>query len=221
MTKMLRRHVVKLIFRLSLLIAAVFFYFRRPEMLEGGIFLWIIWLPLVAEMLFRLVPNKKIAMGARKHFRGSFAEGKLVRSTAHMHRGAILSGLGWLTITAAILLGLHLTSHLSFAAVLLLMLLYSILDLIFIIFFCPLRVLFMRNFCCTTCRIYNWDYFMMCAPLILFPSPFSLSLVLLSAAVVIRWEISLKRNPEFFSNKTNANLRCDACSDKLCHLRLK
>jgi hypothetical protein len=42
---------------------------------------------------------------------------------------------------------------------------YSICDIICILFFCPFQTWFMKNKCCSTCRIYNWDYAMMFTPL--------------------------------------------------------
>ena len=43
---------------------------------------------------------------------------------------------------------------------------FSVCDLICILFFCPFQTWMMHNRCCTTCRIYNWDFAMMFTPLI-------------------------------------------------------
>jgi hypothetical protein len=184
--------------------------------------MWAIWLIFVVEMLFRLIPNKSIAMGARKHFSSSFKPANPVgevKEGANLHKGVFLSVAGWFVITAAILIGLHFMGRLSPATVLILALVYSVFDVVFILFFCPFQRFFMRNFCCNSCRIHNWDYFFMFAPLLLFPSVFSVSLALISVAVIIRWEVALKKNPHFFKRETNGNLRCDSCTDKLCKFK--
>jgi len=211
------------------------FYFFDSEKLHfpslfqlgvGGVFLWIVWIHVVIGMLYRIFPNRSIAMGARKHFACSYktTANANIEDMAGMRRrfnkGALLSIFGWFLITVVILLGLHFFGLLTPSAVLILMLVFAVLDIGFILFFCPFQTLFMRNFCCSTCRIYNWDFFMMCAPLIVFPSFFSISLVILSVVVFLRWEISLRKNPAFFLRETNVNLTCAKCDDKICKLRL-
>ena len=57
---------------------------------------------------------------------------------------------------------------------------------------------------------------MICTPLITFPGIYSYSLLLLSVAVMIRWEIALRKNPQYFMAETNEKLRCEQCDDKLC-----
>ena len=240
-SKMLKWHVLKLVFRLLLLVAALLLYaVNDAQMLdftrffELGVFsafLWIVWAFLVLEMMFRIIPNKKIAIGARKHYACSYkavsanekaavAAFEASEAKRNLHKGVVLSAVGWLAVTAAVLFALHLIGILTAQTVLLWMLLLAVADLVFVVFFCPFQVLFMRNRCCEDCRIYNWDYFMMCAPLILFPSFFSVSLVLISLAVLIRWEIAVYKNPQYFMEGTNINLRCGSCDDKLCKLRL-
>ena len=235
---MLIHHIFRLIFHVLLLAAALALYFIDIERLNfvtvlyqglDGAYLWIVWATLAIPMLFRIFPNRRIAIGARKHFACSYdpvaqivsgAE-ELPKAIKHLHKGAFLSGFGWLVITAAILFMLFHLGMLIPSAVLILTLVYAVVDLVFVLFFCPLRTLFMRNRCCVTCRIHNWDYFMKCAPMILFPSIYSISLVVLSAIVILCWEIALRRNPHFFSRETNNSLHCSACLDKLCQLRIK
>jgi len=218
---MLRKHIYKLIFRAALFLLAVFFHidFTNPFVYPlSAVFLGIIWLILVVEMTERIIPNKKVTMGARKHFATSFATAKPLQSITKLHQGAFLSSFSWFIITSAIIFTLHIVGQLSPQNILILTLFYSLVDLAFIIFFCPFRKLFMKNFCCQSCRIYNWDYMMMCAPLLLFPSLFSLTLVGLAALVLIFWEYNLIKNPQRFKRETNGNLRCDSCVDKLCGL---
>ncbi|MDR2183453.1 MAG: hypothetical protein LBE55_04695 [Clostridiales bacterium] len=220
---MLISHILKLIFHILLLAAALILYFTKQGREFGAAFLWIVWPALAVPMLFRLFPNKRIAMGARKHFACSYNPAPLAEMPAKgkaPHKGALFCALGWLSITAAMIFALFWLGMLSPETVLIIALGYAVVDLVFVLFFCPFRTLFMGNRCCVICRIHNWDYFMKCAPLILFPSVFSISLFALSAAVALQWEISLRRNPQYFMQETNKNLHCAACEDKLCKLRI-
>lgn len=74
----------------------------------------------------------------------------------------------------------------------------------------------MKNKCCSTCRMYNWDYAMMFTPLFFIRKPYSWSLLALSVALLIRWEITFYLHPERFSEKTNDYLQCKNCTEKLC-----
>jgi hypothetical protein len=93
---------------------------------------------------------------------------------------------------------------------------YSVCDLICILFFCPFQSWFLKNKCCSTCRIYNWDYAMMFTPLFFIKKSYTWSLLLLSVALLIRWEITFYRHPERFSENTNEYLHCKNCTERLC-----
>ena len=227
-----------LVFRSVLLLTAVCLYFFYREALDYtaifqkglcGALLWVVWLTLVINMLYRFFPNRRIATGARKHFActysaalptGNGAEEKQI-SPEQLHKGALLSGLGWFVISAAVIVALFLLDMLSPAIILIFALVYAAFDLIFVLFFCPLQAFFMHNRCCVSCRIYNWDYFMICAPLIVFPNFYSVSLFLLSLAVLLRWEIAVMKTPHYFTKETNASLTCKSCDEKLCRLHYK
>ena len=228
---MLRHHVCALIFRISFFSASIYVYFTDIEALDftaiprfnfGGVLLIVIMFVFVIGMLFRIIPNKRIAIGAGKHYScfytasvDFFDEEEIITAQKRLHRGAFLSGLGWAVVTALLLIVLVIFNALTPAAVVIIALFYSVIDLVFILTFCPFRVLFMRNRCCTVCRIYNWDYFMMCAPLIVFPSFYSVALTLMSAVVLIRWELAIKKNVHYFMPETNENLKCENCKDGL------
>jgi hypothetical protein len=235
---MLLRHVLKLVFRTALLAVAVLFYFTDMDRINfltifrqgfGGTFLWVVWAALVIDMLLRIIPNRRIAIGARKHFSCSYKAAPSVGAGTiqeapnpeRLHKGALASAIAWFAVNSAILVALFFLGLLSPAAVVILMLALAVLDLVFILFYCPFRALFMRNKCCAVCRIYNWDYFMFCAPMILFPSFYSISLVLISLIVLLRWEIALRKNPHYFMSETNENLRCELCKDKVRLLKCR
>ena len=229
MSKMLRTHVWVLLFRLLLLIAAFIFMFVDVDILlftdffTPGLerfFLWLIWFHLVFDMLFRLIPNKIITVGARKHFPKESATPPFNDANKKkLHRGALFSFLGWFLCTAVLLVVLYFFGVLTPRVVLIISLIYAVLDSLFILFFCPFQALFMKNHCCNTCRIYNWDYLMMCMPLVLFPSFFSISLAGLSLLVFLQWEWAVIKRPAQFLPETNPDLTCGNCTDKICKLR--
>ena len=228
---MIRHHVYSLIFRILLFVSSVYLYFTDIEALDftvmprfdfGGVILIVIMFSFVTGMLFRIIPNKRIAIGARKHYSYSYTasasvldEEEMIAAQKRLHRGAFLSGLSWTAVTALMLFVFAVFDALTPAVVIIIALLYSVIDLIFILTFCPFRALFMHNRCCAVCRIYNWDYFMMCAPLIVFPSFYSVGLVLVSVVVLIRWELGVKKNAHFFMPETNEGLRCENCRDSV------
>jgi hypothetical protein len=165
-------------------------------------------------------------MGARKHFGCSYSAApgagkppEPLASRAALHKGALASALGFIAVNAGLYIALHANGVLSPAIAMIILLVYAIIDVVFILFFCPYHVLFMRNRCCVSCRIYNWDYIMMCTPMILFPNAYSLSLFLLAAIVLIRWEISIYKNPHYFIAEYNENIQCKQCEYRLCRYR--
>ena len=93
---------------------------------------------------------------------------------------------------------------------------YSVCDMICILFFCPFQSWFLKNKCCCTCRIYNWDYAMMFTPLFFVRKPYTWGLLDFSIALLIRWEVTFYRHPERFSDQTNDYLQCSNCTEKLC-----
>jgi len=227
-----------LVYRILLLMVAICLFVFSREKLNftaifqlslNGWFIWLVWLTLVFHMLYRLIPNKRISIGARKHYACSYRAAipngsgpeNIQISPEQLHKGALLCALGWFIISAAVVIALYFFNMLTPATIITIALTYAAFDVVFILFLCPLRLFFMRNRCCVVCRIYNWDYFMICAPLIVYPHFFSLSLFLLSAAVLLRWEIALRKNPHFFLKEYNVNLSCESCEDKLCRYNYK
>ena len=93
--------------------------------------------------------------------------------------------------------------------------LFYVCDLICVLVWCPFRLI-MKNKCCTTCRIFNWDHLMMFTPMFFMMSAFSTSLLLIAFAVWIVWEACFMIYPERFWENTNSSLKCSECTDKLC-----
>ena len=113
--------------------------------------------------------------------------------------------------------GLYLFGVIDKGVLVLVSLAYGICDMICILFFCPFQTWFMKNRCCADCRIYNWDFAMMFTPLVFIPNVFTLIMLALSLALLLRWEITYKLHPERFATNTNGCISCSECKEKLCH----
>lgn len=92
-------------------------------------------------------------------------------------------------------------------------------DMVCVVLWCPLQLILMRNRCCTTCQIFNWDAIMVATPLLFVGGWFGWLLIALASAVLVRWELAALRHPERFDERTNARLSCAQCDDKLYYLR--
>ncbi|MCC8122905.1 MAG: hypothetical protein LIO58_05145 [Oscillospiraceae bacterium] len=229
MTKSFFLHLARLLFCGVMFCIGVYYWLTNPTQLDftspagNRLFLSVIWLFLCISILLRLVPNPTSAIGARKHFARYYKQAPETggKGTAPLHRGVLLSAAAWIIFNVAVLLVAHSTGLLSPATALLLVLLYAVCDVVCILFFCPFQLLFLRNRCCSVCRIYNWDCMMLCTPFLLYLNLYSLPLVILAALLLVLWERSVFLNPHYFSAQTNIALRCANCTDRFCHLRGK
>lgn len=227
MSKTMLLHYWKLFFRSGLFLTATAFYIiNRVKhtgssfggMEHNNIILSVIWLVFVVEMVLRFVPSKLESMGCQKQFRRNYKPTDADKSEAELMpvwRTALVAG-AWFLLNG--LIGILYFIHVIDAGVLLLIsLAYSVCDMICILFFCPFQTWFMKNRCCTTCRIYNWDFAMMFTPLVFVKNIYAQSLVALSLALLVTWEVLLHKYPERFSEKTNRSISCAMCEEKLCH----
>lgn len=96
---------------------------------------------------------------------------------------------------------------------------YFLFDMVCVVLWCPLQLLLMRNRCCTTCQIFNWDAIMVATPLVFVGGWLGWVLVGMAVVILVRWELAAVRHPERFDERTNARLSCAQCADKLCRLR--
>lgn len=189
-----------------------FSFFKRFSPLH---LLWGIWM---ADMLLQLVPSHGlISLGAQKPFQvHMFPSGRPVPRQAirNANRLALTVGLLWTLLTATIGvlygIGLFSTAHLFIITTL-----FYVFDLVCVLIWCPFQVLFLKNRCCTTCRIFNWDHLMMFSPLLFVPGFYTWTLAGMAVLVLLVWEIQFARHPERFFPQSNAALRCDHCTDRL------
>ena len=111
--------------------------------------------------------------------------------------------------------GLYFCNVINSKIIFLISVLFYVCDLICVLIWCPFRLI-MKNKCCTTCRIFNWDHLMMFSPLIFIGGFYAISLLILSVLAWLIWELCILIYPERFSDMTNISLKCSECTDKLC-----
>ena len=151
-------------------------------------------------------------------FKGSENYKILLEEKRELNKGALLVLFAWLVLN--LLIGaLYFKGVIDQGILILVSMFYFLSDMICVLIYCPFQDLFMKNRCCVTCRIFNWDSMMICTPLLFLPGWFSLTLCSLALFLLIRWEIVFTRHPERFSEKFNLNLRCAGCKEKLCRLK--
>ena len=227
LSKISAMHYFKLVFRSALFIIALLTYIAIRVIGTGEYFggldkkpaiLIFIWIVFVSEMILRFFPSKLESMGCQKQFSANYkptkTSGALPENISGKTTFAIVAA--WVALNGIIGV-LFYTKIIDEGILLLISLAYSACDMICILFFCPFQTWFMKNKCCTTCRIYNWDYAMMFTPLVFTKSPFYWSILICAIILLIRWEITYKLYPERFSETTNKCLSCAECSEKLCH----
>lgn len=230
MSKIRKIYMLRFVGRCFILLLALLCCFFLPEVflpLEGSFFdrftflhlLWGIW---VFDMLCQLFPIKKeISIGSMKIFRERF---KPIREKINkqalkgyistVSKAAYRVMLLWILLLA-VLGTLYYTHVINEMILFMVSVVFYVCDLICVLFWCPFRLM-IKTRCCTTCRIFNWDHFMMFSPLMFINSFFARSLFLLSVVIFIAWELSILIHPERFWEHTNVALTCAECTDKLC-----
>ncbi|MDO4797090.1 MAG: hypothetical protein Q4A01_03620 [Coriobacteriales bacterium] len=293
-TPLFLSYVVRLFMRLALFGVGVWLFLTQPALLDittqfgpasGLSFVNVVFAFLLLDLISKLRPNAKIAMGSRKQygefhvptprmFPGGLSDlrehaselleqalndtRKAVRETAE---GILAAGrqlaytidvlrllswpdedltaddllkedirkhrlheivpviVFWVVFNVAVGLLLERFGLFSPQTALLWLLFYFVFDMVCVVLWCPLQLVLMRNRCCTTCQIFNWDGIMTVTPLLAVGCLFSWILIALALIVLVRWELAFARHPERFDERTNASLQCANCSDKLCYLR--
>ena len=167
------------------------------------------------EMLLRFFPSRFESPGSQKQFAQNYIKSGETSISIQENNATMLVALVWIVFNG-IFGALHMMGVLDDGIMLLLSVAYSVCDMICILFFCPFQTWFLKNKCCSSCRIYNWDYAMMFTPLFFVRGTYTWGLLILSVALLIRWEITFYRYPERFSPVTNEYLRCANCTEKLC-----
>lgn len=217
--------------RCLVLAAGLFLCFCAPhhfEVLTGWRFfqkaspLHVLWLIWVGDMVLQLIPAKQnIALGSKKLFKQYFTPAQVKQDLNALKRYIIATTktaykifILW-TLLVATLGWMYFRGWIGSMALFMVSVLFYVCDLICVLFWCPFRLL-LKNRCCTTCRIFNWDHIMMFTPMLLVCGFYAYSLIALALAVWIAWELSVILHPERFWFMSNETLRCQNCTDKLC-----
>ena len=198
-----------IIFRIYNGSAVLDFLEKRPLIIS------VIFTIFTVEMIFRFFPSRLESPGCQKQFARNYIKSGETEISIQDNNSTVLVLLVWIGFNG-IFGALYMAGIFDDGIMLLISCAYSVCDMICILFFCPFQTWFLKNKCCSTCRIYNWDYAMMFTPLFFVMKPYTWGLLALSVALLIRWEITLYRFPERFSEQTNEFLRCQNCTEKLC-----
>lgn len=217
-------HYVKLIFRSILFLVGLTVYIlhQRSGADEDGLVnyapaLLLLWIAYALSMALRFFPSVTESMGCQKQFAHNFkslSPGKhgFVKPRKH---GTLMVAASWAVLNGLIGLAHHL-GWINKGILMLISLAYGVCDMVCILFFCPFQTWMMKNKCCTTCRIYNWDYAMMFTPMLFMGTFWGWSLLAMSLVLMARWEITFFRHPERFLESCNDSLACRNCQEKLC-----
>lgn len=231
MSPIRKRYMARLFGRIAVFVVCFVLCFIKPEyykILDGMNFfssfsifhiLWAIW---VFDIVLQIIPVKnKIALGSQKLFANRFkpVRKKILRDDLKKHISSIsksaymVMGI-WIAVTAIIGV-LYYLDVISNMIIFMISVAFYVCDLICVLIWCPFRLI-MKNKCCTTCRIFNWDHLMMFSPMVFVFGFYSLSLFVLSVVAWLVWEICILIYPQRFTEMTNSALKCSECTDKLC-----
>ena len=191
-------------------------FFSRFSVLH---LLWAIW---VFDMILQIMPLKnQVALGSQKLWAIRFRPiaGKINHESLRNYiisttRVAYKVMILWCLLVAAIGL-LHRWGVIGTKGLFMITVCFYVCDLICVLIWCPFRLI-MKNRCCTTCRIFNWDHLMMFSPMLFMGGFYGSSLLGLSILAWLIWELCIMMYPERFWDQSNAALKCSECTDKLC-----
>ena len=230
MSTIRKHYFLRLIGRIIIFITCIFMCFdtKNFNILNDNNFfkefhilhlLWLIW---VSDIFLQIIPIKnKVALGSQKLFANRFKpilekinyeslKNYIINTTKSAYKVFII----WTILIISIGI-LYYNSIINKIWLFMISVFFYVCDLICVLIWCPFRLL-MKNKCCTTCRIFNWDHLRMFSPLIFMDGFYSISLVILSIIAWLIWEICVMLYPERYYEMTNAALQCSNCTDKLC-----
>ena len=217
-------HYIRFMARLMTFLLLLYFYImyrlRGGEKIEQiaeshPMAILVIWGVFLVEMILRFFPSSIESPGCQKQFARNYIKTGKTNIEIQDNNAVVLVALIWIAFNGVFGM-LHMKGILDDGIMFLLCSFYSVCDMICILFFCPFQSWLLKNKCCCTCRIYNWDYAMMFTPLFFIQKAYTWSLLVASVALLARWEITFYKYPERFSETTNGYLHCQNCTEKLC-----
>ena len=231
MSPVRKRYITRLVLRCVVLVLCAALALFAPEefaILEGMNFfrrssllhlLWAVW---VGDMVLQIIPiRNKVPLGSQKLFANRFRpirdkinyealRSYIVTTTRAAYKVFLL----WWTLIGAIGL-LYSWDIIGKTGLFFISVVFYVCDLICVLIWCPFRLM-MKNRCCTTCRIFNWDHLMMFSPMLFMGGFYGISLLVLAIAAWLVWELCVMMYPERFWDKSNLALKCSECTDQLC-----
>lgn len=231
MSKTRKIYIARLVGRCLLFAVCLWmcFFYRDAFLVLGGMnfftrlsplhFLWCIW---VLDMFLQIIPiRNKVPLGSQKLFANRFRpirekinyealKNYIVSTTKAAYKVFIL----WCVLVAVIGV-LYYTGVIDKVFLFMISVFFYVCDLICVLVWCPFRLI-MKNRCCTTCRIFNWDHLMMFSPLVFMGGFFATSLAVMAGVAWLVWELCVMMYPERFWDHSNVALQCSECTDKLC-----
>ena len=191
-------------------------FFRSPSLFH---LLWAVW---VLDMILQIIPIKnKVPLGSQKLWANRFQpiKDKINYESLRSYiisttKGAYKVFVIW-CLLVAVIGALYYAGIIGKIALFMITVCFYVCDLICVLIWCPFRLI-MKNRCCTTCRIFNWDHLMMFSPLIFAGGFYAISLFVLALLAWLIWELCVMMYPERFWDHSNAALKCSECTDKLC-----
>lgn len=226
-----KKYICRLVVRFLIFLLCLSLCFLRPEVfsvLEGFKFfqeisllhiLWVLWL---LDTLQQIIPIKnKLPLGSMKLFSSRFRPIRdkinyqalreyIVTTTKAAYKVFLI----WCALLLVIG-GLYYSGVVGKRGLFLISVAFYVCDLICVLIWCPFRLI-MKNRCCTTCRIFNWDHLMMFSPMIFMGGFYAVSLICAAFLAWLVWELCVMMYPERFWDKSNLALKCSECTDKLC-----
>lgn len=240
MSRTVKLHLAALLLRCGIFFTLLYACFTIPDLVETQLYevKWrpnlinILWLIFSLTMIRRLFPNPASpCTGHQKQFAYRFQPTEaylaagldaetLARQKRLCNRGIVTIAIIW-CLGNGVVFFFYSKDYFDERVLLLLSAAFSICDIICILFWCPFQRIWMRNHCCMTCRIYNWDFIMMCTPLLVIPGFYARSLCALAIILLVRWELTAFRHPERFFPAVNTALHCQNCTAQLCQFKRK
>ncbi len=218
------RHRIKFIIAIVFLaitsMFALFFYDNISIFYEFVI--PIIFVYFIFDSLSVLIPSVNKYIPSSKHLKRNYVErlgynktnlDKIKRKNNLLAFITFILYFGILSIIGLIYLNYDIFKEIH---IYLIFLLINIGDYVCVLYWCPFRSIILKNNCCHTCRITNWDRLMKFYILIFIPNIYTLTLVSLGVIIFITWEYVHHISPERFYSISNDTLSCKSCNDTLC-----
>ena len=215
------KFVIAIVFLIISLIFAIFY--KDDISIFKNYILPVIYIYFIYDSMTVLIPIPKAYLPSIKHFKKNYTEtkdydkNKLVLIKRDNNIRALITFIlyfGALSILGVIYLKFDFIEDIYIYIIFLLL---NLGDYVCILFWCPFRSIILKNNCCFTCRITNWDRLMKFYILIFIPNIYTLTLVSLGILIFIIWEYTHQIHPERFYSISNDTLCCKSCNETLCN----